>query len=95
MVGERTAAGGAALVAATPRLERRLSPAAERALVEAEERRRMARAAAGAAGDAGVSGAGAEVAGDGAGGAREIGGRKGPEPTRYGDWEVKGIATDF
>ena len=25
----------------------------------------------------------------------EIGGRKGPEPTRYGDWEVKGICTDF
>lgn len=26
---------------------------------------------------------------------REIGGRKGPEPVRFGDWEVKGIATDF
>ena len=26
---------------------------------------------------------------------KEIGGREGPEPTRYGDWEVKGIATDF
>ncbi|RME64073.1 MAG: DUF1674 domain-containing protein [Alphaproteobacteria bacterium] len=26
---------------------------------------------------------------------REIGGRKGPEPTRYGDWEVGGIASDF
>ncbi len=26
---------------------------------------------------------------------REIGGRKGPDPARYGDWEVKGIATDF
>jgi len=25
----------------------------------------------------------------------EIGGRKGPEPTRYGDWEVKGICSDF
>jgi hypothetical protein len=25
----------------------------------------------------------------------EINGRKGPEPTRYGDWEVKGLATDF
>jgi hypothetical protein len=22
-------------------------------------------------------------------------GRKGPEPVRYGDWEVKGIASDF
>jgi hypothetical protein len=25
----------------------------------------------------------------------EIGGPKGPEPTRYGDWEVKGRCTDF
>lgn len=25
----------------------------------------------------------------------ELGGRDGPEPIRYGDWEVKGIATDF
>ncbi|WP_020175062.1 DUF1674 domain-containing protein [Methyloferula stellata] len=27
--------------------------------------------------------------------ATEIGGRDGPEPTRYGDWEVKGIVSDF
>lgn len=26
---------------------------------------------------------------------REIGGRDGPESVRYGDWEVKGLATDF
>jgi hypothetical protein len=25
----------------------------------------------------------------------EVNGRKGPEPVRYGDWEVKGIASDF
>ncbi len=25
----------------------------------------------------------------------EIDGRAGPEPVRYGDWEVKGIASDF
>jgi hypothetical protein len=25
----------------------------------------------------------------------EQGGRTGPEPTRYGDWEVKGIVSDF
>jgi hypothetical protein len=25
----------------------------------------------------------------------EVGGRDGPEPTRYGDWEVKGICSDF
>ncbi len=27
--------------------------------------------------------------------AAELGGRDGPEPTRYGDWEKKGIAIDF
>ena len=26
---------------------------------------------------------------------KEIGGPKGLEPTRYGDWERKGIAVDF
>ena len=26
---------------------------------------------------------------------REIGGPKGPEPTRYGDWEVGGRCIDF
>jgi hypothetical protein len=26
---------------------------------------------------------------------RELGGPKGPEPTRYGDWERKGLAVDF
>lgn len=25
----------------------------------------------------------------------ELGGRDGPEPTRFGDWEKKGIASDF
>ncbi len=25
----------------------------------------------------------------------ELGGRDGPEPVRYGDWELKGIAVDF
>jgi hypothetical protein len=25
----------------------------------------------------------------------EVAGRKGPDPARYGDWEVKGIASDF
>lgn len=25
----------------------------------------------------------------------EVGGRNGPEPTRYGDWEKAGIAVDF
>lgn len=26
---------------------------------------------------------------------KEIGGTKGPEPTRYGDWEKNGRCTDF
>ncbi len=26
---------------------------------------------------------------------KEIGGPEGPEPTRYGDWERKGICVDF
>lgn len=53
--------------------EKVLSPAARRALAEAEERRRAA----------------AENR------PKEIGGRGGLEPARYGDWEVKGIAADF
>jgi hypothetical protein len=28
-------------------------------------------------------------------GPKEVGGPKGPEPVRYGDWEKKGIASDF
>lgn len=31
----------------------------------------------------------------GASDAREIGGPAGPEPTRYGDWEIGGRCTDF
>ena len=27
--------------------------------------------------------------------AKELGGPSGPEPTRFGDWERKGIASDF
>jgi hypothetical protein len=26
---------------------------------------------------------------------REIGGRGGADPVRYGDWEIKGLAVDF
>ena len=51
-----------------------LPPAAQRALAEAEERRRAAPPA--------------ELP-------PELGGRKGPEPVRYGDWEKKGLAVDF
>ena len=53
-----------------------LSPAAERALAEAQARRaetdRLAKDR-----------------------PKELNGRRGPEPVRYGDWEVKGIASDF
>jgi hypothetical protein len=51
-----------------------LPPAAQRALAEAEERRRLA---------------GEQVL------PPELGGRNGPEPVRYGDWEKKGLAIDF
>jgi hypothetical protein len=27
--------------------------------------------------------------------AREVGGRDGPEPTRFGDWELRGRCIDF
>jgi hypothetical protein len=53
-----------------------LTPAAERALAEAEARRKAAEASASPM-------------------AKEFSGPKGPEPTRYGDWERKGIASDF
>jgi hypothetical protein len=53
-----------------------LTPAAQRALTEAEARRRAAAANAQPV-------------------PKEIQGPKGPEPTRYGDWESKGIASDF
>jgi hypothetical protein len=26
---------------------------------------------------------------------KEISGRDGPEPTRYGDWEINGLTSDF
>lgn len=51
-----------------------LSPAALRALAEAEARREAEKRA--------------EPA-------REIGGRGGADPSRFGDWEIKGRAIDF
>lgn len=53
-----------------------LTPAARRALAEAEARR-------------------AEALQREAALPKEIGGRGGNDPARYGDWEVKGLATDF
>jgi hypothetical protein len=55
-------------------LAKDLPPAAQRALAEAQERRRAAQAL--------------DLP-------PELGGRKGPEPVRYGDWEKKGLAIDF
>jgi hypothetical protein len=52
-----------------------LTPAAQRALAEAEARRKAA----------------AETKPM----PKEFQGPEGPEPTRYGDWERKGIASDF
>ena len=52
-----------------------LTPAAERALKEAEERRKREK--------------------HDNGGTPEVGGRKGPDPARYGDWEKDGIVSDF
>ena len=37
----------------------------------------------------------AEIDARSAGRPKEIRGRRGPEPVRYGDWEVKGSASDF
>ena len=56
--------------------KKELSPAAKRALAEAEERRTQQKREQERL-------------------AKEKGGREGPEPTRYGDWEKKGIAVDF
>lgn len=53
-----------------------LSPAAQRALAEAQERRDKAEAERQAA-------------------AKEINGRGGLDPVRYGDWEIKGLTSDF
>lgn len=71
---EKNSSESAEAVAAPPR--KPLSPAAERALAEAAERRAAAERAAHAR-------------------PSEIGGRDGPEPTRYGDWEKGGIVSDF
>jgi hypothetical protein len=63
--------------ATAPQPERKeLTPAARRALAEAEARRQAAEANARPV-------------------TKEFQGPKGPEPTRYGDWENKGIASDF
>lgn len=37
----------------------------------------------------------AEIDGKGAFAPKELGGRGGLEPGRYGDWEIKGLTSDF
>ncbi|GMG83417.1 hypothetical protein LNKW23_26300 [Paralimibaculum aggregatum] len=59
--------------------QERVAEAAARALAEAAERRAAAEREAAAAAPS----------------PKELGGRQGPEPTRFGDWEKKGIAIDF
>jgi len=58
---------------------RKLTPQARRALEEAAARRAAQKA----------------VAKSVTGPKKEVGGRDGPEPIRYGDWEIKGRASDF
>lgn len=55
-------------------MNKTLTPEAQRALAEAEARRKVAKPI--------------ELA-------REVSGREGPEPTRFGDWEKKGLTSDF
>jgi hypothetical protein len=60
----------------TPVTAKKLSPAAKRALAEAEARR-------------------AEIDRETADRPVEHSGRGGLDPVRYGDWEIKGIVSDF
>lgn len=64
--------------------KKQLSPAARRALQEAEERRKSYET---------VDMTGQRT--DDEQNTREIGGRDGPDPVRFGDWEKGGIASDF
>lgn len=68
----------AAIEGELPAHEKPLSEAAQRALAEAAERRKIAEASV----KDGLT-------------QKEIGGRSGLDPARYGDWEVKGIVSDF
>jgi hypothetical protein len=55
-------------------MDKKLTSAAERALAEAELRRKLALP---------------KVL------PKEVSGGSGPEPTRFGDWEKKGLTSDF
>lgn len=58
----------------TSEIDARIKAAADRALAEAEARKKTRK-------DPDLP--------------LELGGRNGPEPTRFGDWEKKGIVSDF
>ena len=81
----------AAKPAADPKAEI-LKAAAERAKAEAEARRKQGDEA--GAYERELQGANKQAEEE-ARRARELGGPEGPEPTRYGDWEKKGICYDF
>jgi hypothetical protein len=62
------------MMTSMPEHKTNLTPEAQRALAEAEARRK-------ASTEQPLP--------------KEVNGRSGPEPTRYGDWETKGIVSDF
>lgn len=75
-IGENGAEDDPATPAPAAASRKDLPPAAQRALAEAEARRKAQEA-------------------QQQGNPKEVNGPKGPEPTRYGDWERKGITWDF
>lgn len=64
--------------AETSQPRKTLTPAAERALAEAEARRRAR-----------------QESQETSPSAHEVNGRSGLDPVRYGDWEIKGLISDF
>jgi hypothetical protein len=59
------------------------------------ERKPLSEAAKRALAEAEARRATAQAQANAASGAKEFQGPQGPEPTRFGDWERKGIASDF
>ncbi len=57
--------------------------------------RRVGRTRAVASGAKGAGGGGGEARQGQGPSPRELNGRDGLDPVRYGDWEVKGLASDF
>jgi len=80
MAQDSTAAEAGTEPHAQPPTARTLPPEAQRALAEAEARRQAAAASSTATKAPAPA---------------EVGGRDGPDPVRYGDWEKGGIVSDF